>query len=39
MASLPEGAAVVCMGGTVRLMSQRECLHVSMGVCWVCHCR
>jgi hypothetical protein len=27
MASLPEGAVVVCMGGTVRLMSQREYLH------------
>lgn len=32
MASLPEGAVVVCMGGTVRLMSQRECLRRSVGV-------
>ena len=24
MASLPEGSVVVCMGGTVRLVSQRE---------------
>ena len=24
MAGLPEGSVVVCMGGTVRLVSQRE---------------